>query len=278
MTTPTSQQYFKILFPHLDFDWKLIYLLPRILTKNTSLRAFQYNVLNNVLYLNHKLFQFRVRTISLCSYCNQHDETVQHIFSTCNQVILLWTEIKLYFLNDIKLIALCPQISILGFTNADDRCFITQNLILLFFNFYVYKSRARILNNILFLNKKLFVFQMKNTPLSYFCNKEEETPLHIFSECTSVIYLWQQLATFFKNNLILPALTPQNTFLGLWSDKANHDESIINHVLLHVYNSREKHRVNKMDLLIDIKEIKKTEYCLSSNSEKKERYMKTNGA
>ena len=157
----------------------------------------------------------------------------------------------------------------MGFTNADDRCFITQNLILLFFIFYVYKSRARIPNNILFLNKKLFVFQMKNTPLSYFCNKEEETSLHIFSECTSVIYLWQQLATFFKNNLILPALTPQNTFLGLWSDKANHDESIINHVLLHVYNSREKHRVNKMDLLIDIKEIKKTEYCLSSNSEKK---------
>ena len=29
------------LFPSLNLDWKLIYLLPRILTKNTSLRAFQ---------------------------------------------------------------------------------------------------------------------------------------------------------------------------------------------------------------------------------------------
>ena len=40
MSTPTSQQYFETLFSHLNLDWKLIYLLPQILTKNTSLRAF----------------------------------------------------------------------------------------------------------------------------------------------------------------------------------------------------------------------------------------------
>ena len=145
MSTPTRQQYFKTLFFHLNLDWKLIYLLPRILTKNTSLRAFQYKVLNNVLYLNHKLFQFRVSTTSLCSYCNQHDETEQHLFSTCSEFFSLWTEIKFYFVNDIKLIALSPQIiimAILDYTNTDDRCFITQKLILLIFNFYVYKSRG----------------------------------------------------------------------------------------------------------------------------------------
>ena len=141
-STPTSQQYFKTLLPHLYLDWKLINLLPRILTKNTSLRAFQYKVLNNVLYLDHKLFQFRVSTTSLCSYCNQHDETIQHFFSTYNKVLLLWTKIKLYFVSNIKLIALCPQIAIFGYTNTDDRCFMTQNLILLIFKFYGNKSRS----------------------------------------------------------------------------------------------------------------------------------------
>ena len=97
MSTSTSQQCCKTLFPHLNLDEKVIYFLPRILTKNTSLRAFQYKVLNNVLYLNHKFFHFRVSTTSLCLYCNQHNEAVQHLFSTCNQVISLWTEIKLYF-------------------------------------------------------------------------------------------------------------------------------------------------------------------------------------
>ena len=99
----------------------------------------------------------------------------------------------------------------------------------------------------LFLNKKLFVFQLENTPLSSFCNKEEETTLHIFNECTSVIYLWPQLATLFENNLILWALTPQTILLELWNDDTNHDEPIINHVLLifklHVHNSTEKNIV-----------------------------------
>ena len=73
----------KLCFPHLNLNWKLIYPLPWILNDNTSLRAFWYKVLNNVLYLNHKLFQFKVCTTSLCLYFNQHNETVQHynIFS-----------------------------------------------------------------------------------------------------------------------------------------------------------------------------------------------------
>ena len=85
-----------------------------------------------------------------------------------------------------------------------------------------------------------------------------------------MIYFWQQLGNVFENTLILPALTPQTALLVLWSDNPNHDEPIINHFLLvfklYVYNSREKHRLNKMDLLTAIKEIKKTEYRLSSNS------------
>ena len=121
MSTPTSQQYFKTLFPHVNLDWKLISLLPGILNKNTSVRAFQYKALDNVLYLNHKFFQFKISTTSLCLYCIKHDETVQHLFSTCNEDISLWIEMKLYFVNDTKLIALCPQIAILGFANTYDR-------------------------------------------------------------------------------------------------------------------------------------------------------------
>ena len=42
----------------------------------------------------------------------------------------------------MKLIALCPQTAILGHTTTDDTCFITQNLVLLIFKFYVYKLRG----------------------------------------------------------------------------------------------------------------------------------------
>ena len=73
--------------------------------------------------------------------------------------------------------------------------------------------------------------------------------------------------------MIPPALTRQTALFGVWSDDTNHNRPIINHILLilklHGHNSREKHRLNIMNLLNDIQEIKKTEYSLSSNSEKK---------
>ena len=47
---------------------------------------------------------------------------------------------KLYFAKNIKLIALCPQIAILNYWSTDDRYFITQNLLVLIFKFYVFKS------------------------------------------------------------------------------------------------------------------------------------------
>ena len=90
---------------------------------------------------------------------------------------------------------------------------------------------------------KIYIFlRMKNTPFFSFCNKWEETPLHIFIECTYVVYLWKQLASFFENNFILQALKPQISLLEHWSDNINHVEAIINHFLLifklHVYDSR----------------------------------------
>ena len=53
---PTSQRYFETHFPNYILLWKNIYLLPRLVTSNTSLRNFQYKISNNILYLNQKLF------------------------------------------------------------------------------------------------------------------------------------------------------------------------------------------------------------------------------
>ena len=44
------------LFPDSNIDWKLIYLLPRKISRSTSFRAFHFKILNNVLYLNNISF------------------------------------------------------------------------------------------------------------------------------------------------------------------------------------------------------------------------------
>ena len=70
-----SQLYFEDLFQMKDIDWKHVHLLPRRVTVNTNLRVFQYNILNNVLYLNEKLIRFKKISYPLCSFCQSENET-----------------------------------------------------------------------------------------------------------------------------------------------------------------------------------------------------------
>ena len=53
---PTSEKYFDNLFSNFKLPWKKIYLTSRNATANSHLRCFNYEVINNVFYLNKKFF------------------------------------------------------------------------------------------------------------------------------------------------------------------------------------------------------------------------------
>ena len=55
--------------------------MPGRVTTDTNLRMFQYKSLNNILYLNEKLFQFKIVSSPLCSFCDSENET-QYTFFT----------------------------------------------------------------------------------------------------------------------------------------------------------------------------------------------------
>ena len=112
---PTSQVYFKNLFENNDFDWNKIYILPRLATLDSVLRSFQYKVLHNVLYLNQKLFLFRIAPSPLCSFCNTEEETVVHIFYSCVFAKNLWNDLKKSLESVLQLPDLTPQSAIFGF-------------------------------------------------------------------------------------------------------------------------------------------------------------------
>ena len=140
-TKPTSQKYFNEKFDLLCTDWEKIYLLPRLVTKNTYLRSFQYKILNNILYLNKKLFIFGLKASPLCSFCQEDEETTIHLFSNCDNPRRLWLQIKVHFSHFIDLPLLTPQSAIFGFVNANKNEFLFLNFILLLFKLYVYRSR-----------------------------------------------------------------------------------------------------------------------------------------
>ena len=57
------------MFPNKPIKWDKIYLLPRKVTYNTYSRCFQYKILNNILYLNNKLYTSKLTTSPLCCFC-----------------------------------------------------------------------------------------------------------------------------------------------------------------------------------------------------------------
>ena len=142
-------------------------------------------------------------------------------------------------------------------------------------NTYMRSFQYKILNNILYLNKKLHIFGIKSSPLCSFCNLYDETPCHIFYECDRVKFLWLELVQCFQNTLILPTLTPQTAILGILDSVSNdsffeNNKILINHILLifklYVYKSREKKFINLNNLMAEIRKIKRTEKEIALNN------------
>ena len=98
---PTSQKYFNNLIPNIELPRKEIYLTGRKATANSHLRCFNYKIINNVLYLNKKPFQFGKTQSPFCSFCHTEAETTLHVFHKCSVTKILWNQLLLFFETDL---------------------------------------------------------------------------------------------------------------------------------------------------------------------------------
>ena len=74
----------------------------------------------------------------------------------------------------------------------------------------------------------LFKFRIVSRSLCSFCNSEDETPFHIFQDCTHTENLWNQLQTYTSENRVIPCLTPQSAMFG-FIDTQHENRVILNH-------------------------------------------------
>ena len=173
---PTSQIYFEKKFDSKELDWRVIYTLPRKVTTNTYLRSFQYKILNNILYLNEKLFVFGLSTTSSCSFCNSFGENITHLFCDCTITQCLWKKLQLKLKDDITLLPLTPQAAIFGFLEGNCQSYLIQNHILLISKLYIYKSRKnKFLSSTCLLKE---ISKIKNIEKKFAYANEKKT-LHI---------------------------------------------------------------------------------------------------
>ena len=128
---PTSQIYFEKKFHWKELDWRVIYALPRNVITNTYLRSFQYKILNNVIYLNEKLFVFELSTTSFRSFCNSFGNKITHFFCNCTITQCSWEKLQLKLKENITFLTLTPQAAIFGFLEADCQSYLILNHIFL---------------------------------------------------------------------------------------------------------------------------------------------------
>ena len=139
---PTCQSYQEKNFDDHDFNCKLIYRIPSIAILETKVCIFQYKLLNNVLYLNKKLFQFDIISQSKCSFCELYDETPHHIFYERTYAQNLWDPLRLHLSEKVALPVLNPQSATFGFTDVSDHNFLLVKHLLLIFKYNIYNSRV----------------------------------------------------------------------------------------------------------------------------------------
>ena len=66
-------------YPDLSIDWKRLYSLALETTLDTKLREFQYKLLNLIVFTNKKLYHFKMVESPLCVFCNEEEESLEHL-------------------------------------------------------------------------------------------------------------------------------------------------------------------------------------------------------
>ena len=85
---PSAQQYFISKFGGNDIEWSQIYLIPHSRSIDMKTRIFQFKILNNILYLNARLYKMGIVSSSKCYLCSESNKTTTHLFlsAECLQV------------------------------------------------------------------------------------------------------------------------------------------------------------------------------------------------
>ena len=92
---PTSEQKFQVEYLIGGTNtWVNIYKLPFMVTIDTKTRVFQFKINHNIYYTNKKLNTLKMRETPECSFCNEHEETLRHLFIECKYVKTIWNDLQ----------------------------------------------------------------------------------------------------------------------------------------------------------------------------------------
>ena len=90
---PTAQKKYVEFFENDDLNWKDIYSLPYQVALDTKSREFQYKLLHRYLATNDFLNKIGISSSPRCSLCDGADESLEHLFVSCQITQSFWAEV-----------------------------------------------------------------------------------------------------------------------------------------------------------------------------------------
>ena len=137
-------------------------MLPRIVIIKSSLRSFQYKILNNILYLNERLYKFNIVDSPSRSLCGAYNESIKHLFCTYTVTQRLWHQLKSWMHEVVSFPILEPKTVILGLWSQKCSNYILMNHIILIFKRNIFLKRKE-RKHINFDRLKAFIENVENT-------------------------------------------------------------------------------------------------------------------
>ena len=110
-------------------------MIPHKVTIETSLRVFQYKLLNNIIYLNKRIAKFDPAVNLLRSLCSQAPEDVVHLFSHCQKTQQLWELLRSMLHGHITLPDPEPTLAVIGKWCIENNNLIINHIVLIFKKF-----------------------------------------------------------------------------------------------------------------------------------------------
>ena len=93
---PKNSQHLNQLFSLSEDQLNEMFLLPHEVSFEPYMKAFQYEVLNSILFTNTKLCKFYIPD-NKCSFCKSEPETLNHVFFNCRHARHFWKEFERYY-------------------------------------------------------------------------------------------------------------------------------------------------------------------------------------
>ena len=94
---PNNSQHLRQTFNLSEDHLKKVFWLPHNVSFEPYIKAFQYKVLNSILFTNTKLFKIGYILDDKCSFCKSEPETPNHLLFHCSLVQPFWKDFEYFF-------------------------------------------------------------------------------------------------------------------------------------------------------------------------------------